>query len=412
MNASERPSPLPVDLVRKILVVLKGGLPEAILAEELLQALRMRHPHARITALVPAGHAEAVAIHPAIHEVMVIPEVVELALSVPLWAEVALRRLMDSLHQGAFDLALAPSPARDALVDMAILASGASERIGWESSPPRGEDEIDARGWDGFYTRLIPLHGAPSAEPDRTLHFARALGMDPGEGPPSWPVCGRAQRAAAERLGAPADSKDSGWLALWCGPRDATGFQAWPEALRPVLEANPRMGLLLLGPGGRGPSSADPAGWKGVRCLDLRGSLAADEQLEILARCRVAVGIEGPWISLCIARRIPQVALVGGGAFGRYAPSSPWTTAVGLPLACYFCGWDCTQGGHHCLSQIPPQAITEAVRCALGPVGTKPRLLLSPVDPDLGILPLDLEPLLAPDSCERVRWPPVTPGLP
>ncbi|HWQ09002.1 MAG TPA: hypothetical protein VN436_07840 [Holophaga sp.] len=396
--------------MRKILMVLTGGLPEAILAGCLLHGLRMRHPGARITALVPGGHVGAVQAHPAIHAVIAVPEAVELALAIPLWGEVGLRRLMESIRQEGFDLALAPSPARNALVDMAVLASEAADRIGWEVESGRGEDELDARGWDSFYTRLVDLKDVPYAEPDRYRHFVHSLGMDPGEELLSWPVCKRARRSAGEFLGpAQGGSQATTWLALWCGPRDATGYQSWREALRPVLKADPTMGLLLLGPGGRSTSTAGLAEWEGLRCLDLRGSLAADEQLEILSRCRAAIGAEGPWMSLCIARQIPHVALVGGGAFGRYAPTSPWTTAVCHPLACYFCGWACDQGGHHCLDRIPPQAVTEALKRALASAGKKPRLLISPVDPDRGIAPLDLESLLAPDACEQVRWRPVRP---
>ena len=410
MMMPERSLPCPEDHVQKILVVLKRGLPEAILAGCLLHGLRMRHPRAQIIALVPAGHVGAIEAHPAIHRAIAVPEVVELALTIPLWGEAALRRLMDSLRQEAFDLALAPSPVRDTLVDMAILASDAPERIGWKVAPQRGEDELDGRGWDSFYTRLIDPKDVPYAEVDRYRHFVRSMDMDPGEDSLSWPVCKRAYRSAGERLGtAQIGSQATAWLALWCGARDATGYQAWREALRPVLEADPGMGLLLLGPGGRGASTAGPAGWEGQRCLDLRGSLAADEQLEMLGRCKVAVGAEGPWISLCIARKVPHVVLVGGGAFGRYAPTSPWTTAVCHPLACYFCGWTCDQGGHYCLGRIPPQAVAEAVWRALASAGTKPRLLLSPVDPDLGIPPLDLGPLLAPEACEQVWWQPVRP---
>lgn len=396
--------------VQKILVVLKGGLPEAILAGCLLHGLQMRYPRARITALAPASHAEALGVHPAIHGLIAIPETVELALAIPLWGDAFLKQLMDSIRRERFDLALAPSPARDALVDMTILASDAPERFGWEVAPYRGEDELDARGWDSFYTRLVELQNVPYAESDRYRHFVHSLGMDPGEEQLSWPVCKRARRAVGERLGAgQGGSQTTAWLALWCGTRDATGYQSWREALRPVLEAEPGMGLLLLGPGGHSASMADSMGWAGLRCLDLRGALAADEQLEMLSRCKVVVGAEGPWISLCAARQVPHVVLVGGGAFGRYAPTSPWTTAVCHPLACYFCGWACDQGGHHCLGRIPPQAVAEALQRALASAGMKPRLVLSPVDPDLGIPPLDLEPLLAPDACEQVRWLPVRP---
>jgi len=409
MSLQKAPSHRPDGSIQKILVVLNLGLPEAILAGCLLHGLRARHPHAKIIALAPASQLGAVKSHPSIDGVIAIPENAEMALAIPIWEEIAVRQLINSIRPEKFDMALAPSPTRNALVDMAILASDAPERIGWKAAVNRGEDEIDADGWDGFYTHLVDLLDAPHAEPDRYRHFVLALGMDPGEERLSWPVSKEACRSTARRLGATGGPKTSTWLALWCGPGDSTGFHAWGEALRPILHANPTMGVILLGTGGRGALAEDATRWGKSRCLDLRGSLAAPEALEMLSLCRVVVGEEGPWVSLCAARQVPHVVLVGGGAFGRYAPVSPWATAVCHPLACYFCDWACDQGGHHCLGGIPPEAVMEGVRHALASSGTKPRLLVSLADPGLGIPPLDLEPLLNPDAYEQVLWQPTKP---
>ncbi len=407
MTLPKAPFHRPADSIQKILVVLNLGLPEAILAGCLLHGLRVRHPNAKITALVPAGQLGAVQAHPGIDGVIAIPENAEMALAIPIWEEIAVRQLINSIRPEKFDLALVPSPTRNALVDIAILASDAPERIGWKTAVNRGEDEIDANGWDGFYTHLVDLLDAPHAEPDRYRHFVLALGMDPGEERLSWPVCKEACRSSARRLGAKGGSKPSAWLGLWCGPGDSTGFHAWGESLGPILHSDPNMGVILLGPGGRGALGEDVAWWGKSRCLDLRGSLAASEVLETLSLCRVVVGVEGPWVFLCAARKVPHVVLVGGGAFGRYAPVSAWATVVCHPLACYFCDWACDQGGHHCLGQIPGEAVTEGVRHALASSGTKPRLLVSPADPGLGIPPLDLGQLLDSDAYEQMLWRPI-----
>lgn len=115
MTLPKDPSPCHEGSVQKILVVLNLGLPEAILAGCLLHGLRVRHPHAKITALVPASQLGAVKVHPAIDGVIAIPENAEMALAIPIWEETAVRQLVNSIRPERFDLALAPSPTRNAL---------------------------------------------------------------------------------------------------------------------------------------------------------------------------------------------------------------------------------------------------------------------------------------------------------
>jgi ADP-heptose:LPS heptosyltransferase len=303
-----------------------------------------------------------------------------------------------------FDLALAPSPRRDDLTDLAMLSCEAPLRIGWESPYPRGENATDGEGWDAFYTHLIPLRDAPYSEPERYQHVAKVLGLDPGDQELSWPSLPEATRAVARRF-ATARKGPTSWLGLWCAPGDITGFHRWREALQPLLQQTPGLGLVLLGSGGWRLQPEIGSVWQDLPVLDLRGQLPAAEQLETLAACRVVVGIEGPWVHLCEARGIPQVVLLGGGAFARRAPLSPLAMAVCRPLACYFCDWACDQDARHCLGDIPPAAITEAVRVTLSRPASKPRLMICPASPDAFPPPLDLEPLLAPGACERIPAP-------
>lgn len=385
---------------RRILVVLKGGLPEAILAGGLLEGLRLRHPRAQIVALAPARHALTIQRHPALSGVLTLPELLELKLGLQAWTDPAVRQVLETIRAWDFDLAIAPSPWRDALVDLAVLASGAAIRVGWQTLSPRGEHEVDGQGWDAFYTHLLRLEHAPYAETDRYRHVATSLGLDPGADRLAWPRDEAEVRTIAIHLAKA--GRDVAWVGLWCGPGDATGFRKWREALRLRLFEQ-GMGLMLLGYAGLRFSMEESEAWSGLPVLDMRGCRLAGEMLEAVAHCRAVLGVEGPWVHLCAARSVPHVVLAGGEAFGRHAPLSPLATAVCHPMACYFCGGHCDQGGRVCLRRIPPEAVSEALRRALERSGDRPRLLVCPnSDEDA----LDLDTLLAEDAFERLAWPP------
>ena len=72
----------------------------------------------------------------------------------------------------------------------------------------------------------------------------------------------------------------------------------------------------------------------------------------------------------------PNVILLGGGHFGRFMPYSPLTSIVCLPLECYNCNWKCRYDRVHCIKDINPEVIAEAVRQTLEKKSEKPRVFV------------------------------------
>ena len=377
---------------RRILVVLRGGLPDAVLAQGLLGGLRLRHPSVQVHVTAPLKHAKSIQRHRSFAQVIPFPDGVGLQDADP-WANPDLRRALNRIQELRFDAALAPSPQRDPLTDALVLASQAPLRIGWQSSHLLGGGEPDSAGWNAFYTHLLPTADAPYPEPERYRHFTSRLGLDPGPEALAWPGDANLAKAVQAKL------SQAGWkggplVGVWFPPQSGTGFTRWGEVLGPVLDRG--LGVVLLGPGG-GRLALGGAG------LDLRATLSIEEQFECMALCRVVMGTEGPWIYPCAARKIPQVILAGGGEFGRHAPVTDFATVVCHPLACYFCAWACDQGGHACLGGLPPEVVGEALRRALEAPSPRPSLVYRAPDPEGAIAPLDLESMLVPGSLDVVR---------
>jgi len=71
---------------------------------------------------------------------------------------------------------------------------------------------------------------------------------------------------------------------------------------------------------------------------------------------------------LASALDIPGVFLLGGGHFGMFAP---WSRSgrqqwLAHEMGCYQCQWACRHPEAYCLTQIPPQAVAQALCAAAG----------------------------------------------
>jgi len=370
---------------RRILVTLTGGLPEAVLACGFLEGLRMRHPKAEILVLTPIHHARALRNHPALSRVVPIPEGLELRLGLQAWTEPPLLQLLSAIRGLGCDLALAPSPRRSCLGDLAILATGAPIRVGWHTPVSWAEHDADADGWDHFYTHLTAADGDPADESGGFERFAHVLGLDAGARDKVWPEDPKA-RKAFDQVMANLRPKPPGWLGLWCSPGgDATGSTDWAQALRPVLRER-SLGLMLLGPGGVREALVHPQRWVGLPLMDLREVREASEILEALNRCRAVVGGAGPWVHLCASRRVPHLTLSTGSALERFAPRSPLATLIHQPVS----------------GAVPSEAVTQALRLALDRPGDRPRLMISPHEGPA----FNAERILASNAFERLAFVP------
>ena len=114
----------------------------------------------------------------------------------------------------------------------------------------------------------------------------------------------------------------------------------------------------------------------GVRTLNLSGKTTLRQAAAIIKRCRLAVGAETSMAHIACAVGTPNVIVTGGGHFGRFMPYSPLTSIVCLPLECYNCSWCCKFERVHCVKDIMPEVLAEAVRQTLDHKAAKPRVFV------------------------------------
>ncbi|TFG46768.1 MAG: glycosyltransferase, partial [Candidatus Brocadiia bacterium] len=100
----------------------------------------------------------------------------------------------------------------------------------------------------------------------------------------------------------------------------------------------------------------------GVESFNLSGKTTILQSAAIIKLCKMAVGAETSLAHIACAVGTPNVILLGGGHFGRFIPYSPLTSIACLPLECYGCNWGCRYRTPHCVKDLAPQVLSEALK--------------------------------------------------
>ena len=247
---------------------------------------------------------------------------------------------------------------RTTVCDFLALGAGAPVRIGWAQS---GARRLRDRLLDRAYTALIPATNGN--ELLRNSHYLVQLGLQSeGYAPRVW----WAQedefwaRSWLKSEGIP----EFGFVLLFAGAQHVKGGYvgyadalnaAFPAASIPVvavgsskdLAANQAQLECYLGPG-----------------FNLCGNTSLPRLAALAKQSGLAFGADTGVSHVACAVGVPQVVLIGGGHFGRFHPYSPLTTLACLPLDCFGCDWVCRYSRAHCIHEVPPQVLAEAIRSA------------------------------------------------
>jgi ADP-heptose:LPS heptosyltransferase len=372
---------------RRILYLRPDSMGDALLSAPLLEALARRWPGAELTVVCQERLANLYEACP--HVTRLIP--FDRAVFQP--GHGGLERLLRRIAQEKADLAVHPVYSREFHGDLMVAASGAAVRVGFEGDLSNVAREIRAKG-DAHYTALVPSEGEGRSELERLRDFMAHLDLDipPALGPRLWTTPGD-EAFVARRLGELGDPGRA--LAFFPGAQYAPRiYPAYREALEGFLERK-GMTLVALGsPGERGLAASILKDLPG-RHLNLCGEFTLRQVGAALRQCRMALGAESGLAHMACAVGTAQVVVLGGGHFGRFMPYSPLTTAVSLPLDCYFCNWRCPFERPFCIRDLDPRVVAHALERAYEGPGALPRLVLQSRGFEEGRpLRLDLGPLL------------------
>ena len=318
---------------------------DVILTTPLVRALRARHPEAEIVYLTRPGFAPLVADHPAGVEVLTFdPEGESLGSLAERLRERRFTHLLD-LH----------GVTRTRLLRLMVPGQ-------W-----RGYSKRRAARWMLVHLkRDIYRDSVPEAE--RFFEAARDVDVRPDGGP------------AEVGIGAAAAARGAGWLAdrglgrsrpiAALAPGAAHFTKRWPQEYWKMLSrslAAQGYDVAVLAGGDFREEGAAIAAAGGVNAASTAGTLGLQETGAVIRSAQVAVTGDTGLMHLATAVGTRVVALFGPTVrqFGFFPYRSP-ATVLEVALGCRPCsaqgGKACPLGHHHCLREILPERVGEAVR--------------------------------------------------
>ncbi len=113
-------------------------------------------------------------------------------------------------------------------------------------------------------------------------------------------------------------------------------------------------------------------------CINLVGKTNISQLISIIKRAGLYLGSDSSGVHIACALNVPNVAVLGGAHFGRFLPYSSLTSAVCEPMECYGCGWKCKYDLVHCIQNIQPESLIEAIDTTLEYQNSKPRIFVQP----------------------------------
>ena len=258
------------------------------------------------------------------------------------------------LRRGNFSVAIQPTFSREFVGDLAIRASLASERIGYDGDV-NNLSRIVKDKTDSWYTRLVPNDPRQIMELNINSHFVRELGAYDFQA--KLPVIPTTITPRA-RL-----QFTSSYIVV--APGASWGPKMWPVAnfAQVITKLIKQFNIQVVFCGGQ----ADQQVCHELHDListnnssDLSGKTSLPELVEVIRDAKLLITNDSAPVHIAAAVGTPSVCILGGGHFGRFLPypvdltpnaQHPLVCSVQMP--CFGCKWRCT----YSISE------TEAVPC-------------------------------------------------
>jgi ADP-heptose:LPS heptosyltransferase len=249
------------------------------------------------------------------------------------------RRLLRKVAGYGFEVAFNALLSRDALIDDAILrAAGARRRIGAEGDFANSRPHHQ-RITNRWYTELRRAPRADRMELQRSRDFLALLGAGYETGAP----------VLAGDFPNPTGQAPGSYYVLFPG----AGFEGkgwspgrWQALAAQIFEESGLRGIVCGGRAERAVASelAQNAP-EGIESW--AGKTSVPELIGIIRQARFVVGNDTSAAHIAAAVKVPAVAILGGGHFGRFLPyaadrPTPFApTPIFHAMPCFHCGWSC-----------------------------------------------------------------------
>lgn len=253
--------------------------------------------------------------------------------------------------------------SRDVVGDFLALATGAAVRIaprGDCSNTEPAEHEATLR----HYTKIVEIDPGITSELGRHKAFLKELGIDYSSVKPSvW--IGQTERDWADNFfKANGLSKDKTLLLFAGAQHHLRHYQGYGEAIAAIAN---KQGLTVVALGAAEDRDLTAKNLSKIqgKTFNLCGQTSLLQAAAIIDGCRAAIGAETGLMHMACALEVPNAVLLGGGHFGRFMPYAKTTTIAASPVECIGCNWKCKFSQAHCVTDLAPSKLSEALESAL-----------------------------------------------
>jgi len=280
-------------------------------------------------------------------------------------------KVLSKLRDGNFGTVIHPTYSKSHDADVAVRASGADRRIGFDGDLSNMTVQHKKLG-DSWYTQLIPSSSKPLMELLRNAEFVRNLGsfnfqadvpllhsntdipktlpsesfylLFPGAGwrGRQWPPAYFAELACKIYW-------ETGWLGIVCGGRSIAELKSCEQVIDKASQISP------------------------VPLVNEAGKTTLLQFISIIAHAQFVVSNETSAIHIAAAVNTPSVCILGGGHYGRFVPyklekktARPLPIVVSEEMECFGCNWICQfavkpEEAVPCIQNISVQAVWNKV---------------------------------------------------
>jgi glycosyltransferase involved in cell wall biosynthesis/ADP-heptose:LPS heptosyltransferase len=250
--------------------------------------------------------------------------------------------------------------SREPINDWFAISCAAPQRIAMQGNLSNIQDQ-QRQQHNQYYTKLIQSDGENKTELERHRDFLKGLDIDaPSLQPVVW--IQPEDEQFAENIFSQYNLNPDETIALFAGAQfDCRIYQHYGKALSEFCKKN-NFKVIALGSQQDYEINQKNLDAIGVESVNLSGKTTILQTAAIIKLCKMAVGAETALAHIACAVGTHNVILLGGGHFGRFMPYSQLTSIACLPLECYGCDWGCRYRTHHCVKDLAPQVLSEALK--------------------------------------------------
>jgi heptosyltransferase-2 len=335
----------------RTLVISPNWIGDAVMAQPLLQQLKLRHPERAIDVLAPPS------VSPVWRAMAEVEEVLETPFrhgALQLKERWAYGRQLR--QRGYADAYVLPNTLKYALIPW---FAGTAKRVGYKGEMRYGllnvmhHDDVPPRPMVPFYAALAQEPSMPLVKVPRPRLHATSEQI----------------AAVCAKTGIALDRP----LVVFAPGAEFGAAKRWPAAhfaplAKVILETNPLAQVALLGsPKDREACDEVVAGCGGAGMFNLAGATKLGEAIALIARADAVVSNDSGLLHVASALNRPVVALYGPTDPDHAPPFSDVAKSISLRLACSPCRQrECPLGHHDCMNKMGAELVWSELRPILG----------------------------------------------